>query len=65
LTALCCHSLSEIFKPVFAMTNNAEKDEGVLQLEKTHSSDGSDGRFDEDATQRRGDWSEEEERKLV
>jgi hypothetical protein len=47
------------------MANNAEKDEGVLQLEKTRSSDGSDGGFDEDATQQRGDWSPEEERKLV
>ena len=46
-----------------ALTN--EKDDAVLQLEKTDSSDGADGRFDENAHGSREDWTAEEERKLV
>lgn len=42
-----------------------EKDQGVLQLEKTDSSDGGDGRFDENVHRAREDWTPEEERKLV
>lgn len=42
-----------------------EKDKGVLQLEKTDSSDEGDGRFDETVRRPREDWTPEEERKLV
>lgn len=42
-----------------------EKDQGVLKLERAESNSDGDGRFDENATGRRQDWTPEEERKLV
>ena len=42
-----------------------EKDNAVLQVEKTDSSDEGDGRFDENVHGPREDWTPEEERKLV
>lgn len=49
------------------MAIHDEKGQGVLNLEQTDSSSNNgDVRFDEDNTaDRRGDWTAEEERKLV
>lgn len=46
------------------MALQEEKDNGVLKLEKAGSFD-NDGRFDEHAAAPRGDWTPEEERKIV
>ena len=47
------------------MATENEKDQEAVQLEKPDSSQDGDGRLVENAVNRRGDWTEEEEKKLV